>query len=40
MQAIDLAILDLSHYQYRKEELVAAALYIQVGICFDIFSRQ
>ncbi|TNV73827.1 hypothetical protein FGO68_gene7342 [Halteria grandinella] len=39
-QAIDLAILDLGHYKFDKRLLIAACLYIQIGLFYRIFTRQ
>lgn len=39
MQAIDLCALDLSHHQHNLRHLVAACIYIQLGLTFDVFSR-
>ncbi len=40
MQAIDLCVLDLGHYQYNGRHIVAASMYIQLGLTFDVFTRE
>jgi hypothetical protein len=40
MQAIDLSILDFNHYRYDARHIVASCMYIQLGLTFDIFTRQ
>jgi hypothetical protein len=40
MQAVDLVILDLNHYRYDGRYIVASCMYIQLGLTFDIFTRQ
>lgn len=39
MQAIDLSLLDLEHARYDKREIVASCIYIQIGLFFNIFTR-
>ena len=40
MQAVDLIILDLNHYRNDGRYIVASCMYIQLGLTFDIFTRQ
>lgn len=40
MQALDLCVLDLSHHQYNGRHIVAACMYIQLGLTFEVFTRQ
>ncbi len=39
MQAVDLSILDINYYRYDARYIVAACMYIQLGLTFDIFTR-
>ena len=40
MQAVDLSILDVNHYRYDARHIVSSCMYIQLGLTFDIFTRQ
>jgi hypothetical protein len=39
MQVMDLCILDLGFYRYDKREVIAGALYLQLGLSYKIFTR-
>lgn len=39
MQIIDLVILDLAFTRFDKREIIAAAIYLQLGIFYRIFER-
>ena len=39
MQALDLCLIDLDHLNYDKRHLVAAGIYIQLGLTLQVFSR-
>lgn len=39
MQVLDLTLIDLEHLNYDTRHLVAAGIYIQVGLSLDAFSR-
>lgn len=40
MQAIDLCVLDLGHHEYNGRHIVAACMYIQLGLTYDVFTRE
>ena len=40
MQALDLSQLDLNWHRYDKRDIVASCLYIEVGLFYNVFSRQ
>jgi hypothetical protein len=40
MQAIDLCQLDIACHKHSKLDIVAACLYIEVGLYYQVFTRQ
>ncbi len=39
MQVVDMCILDLAFTAYDKREIIAAAIYLQLGLFYNIFTR-
>jgi hypothetical protein len=39
MQVFDLILIDIEHLNYDMRHLVAAGIYIQVGLSLEVFSR-
>ena len=39
IQVIDLSILDINIYKYDKKAIIAAALYFQIGLFYNVFKR-
>eukprot|EP00347_Sterkiella_histriomuscorum_P010633 403375523 len=40
IQTVDLLVLDINSYRFNKLQLVASALYFQLGLHYKVFSRQ
>jgi hypothetical protein len=40
MQALDLCLLELAHSKFDKREIIAACIFFQIGLFYNVFTRQ